>query len=196
MDADVKQAFDDIKLQIQSLTNLVMGIKGGSGTADTTTHLHAPPLPFHGFESADADWSQWTDLIGGKRYFNKDYWFVGIPGAQKGVDLDLWGAANTMYGMMGESKPHLYVVTLGNPQPVNGNWQLVTKSAADAGWIDGSAYIPNAAFTGGQKFAAWDAAGRPSVSADGFLLQRGGDYVTNSSGQKVPPGADPGFKVG
>lgn len=196
MDADVKQDFDDIKLQIASLTNLVLGIKGGSG--EPTVHLHARPTEFHGWTSVDADWSQKTVLgpDGKKRYFINDYWFLGLPGAQSGADLDTWVAANLMMGMKGESKPHLYVVMAADPAKPNIDWSLITKSAADIGWIDGSTYIPNATLTAGARFAAWDAAGRPSVSADGFLLQRGGDYVTNSSGQKVPPGSDPGFHVG
>ena len=161
--------------------------------------LIAPPLlPYN--EGPDDDWSQLTELValgggGEARYFKADYWHLGHPGAQKGVDLSLWGGANTALGMMGESKPHLYVVTLCTPQPDGGNWRLATKSASDAGWVDGHNFLPGD-LVGGALFAAWDAAGRPSISGDGFQLQRGGAYVTNSAGQKVPAGADPGFKVG
>ena len=178
MEADVTQAFENVNAQLQAILVAIQGLKGGSGgnaaPSSGSGSSHAPPEVFHGFNSADGDWSQWTDLVGNNRYFNKDYWFIGLVGAQKGVELGLWGGANTAIGMEGESKPHRYVVTLLDPQPNGGNWRLALKSVADVGWIDGSRYMPDASLTGGQKFAAWDAVGRPSVSADGFLLHRGG----------------------
>jgi len=167
--------------------------------APSGSPLIAPPLlEFH--PGSDDDWSQKTELVqlggGGEvRYFKEDYRYTGHPGAFKGVDQSLWGAANTALATMGESKPHLYVVTLCTPQPDGGNWRLATKSVADAGWVDGHDFMPGED-VGGALFARWDVAGRPSISGDGFQLQRGGAYVTNSAGQKVPAGADPGFKVG
>lgn len=191
MDADIAAAFANLTAQINALAIEIQGLKGGSGGNANPHPTHAAPIPYSG---PSEDWQAYVDM--GTLKFTRDYWILGRPGAQSGVNLGLWGSANQMLSMMGESKPHLSIVCLVDPQPDGGNWQQATKSAADAGWIDGSKYLPDPSLTGGQRAAAWDAAGRPSVSADGFLLQRGGDYVTNASGQKVPPGADPGFKVG
>jgi len=197
MDADVKQAFDEIKLQIQSLYNAVLGIKGGSGAGDTGT-AHAPPAVFHGFNSADADWSQWTDLVGNDRFFNKDFWFLGLPGAQKGVNLSLWGAANTMLGMMGTNSKtiHFKIVTLMDPQPNGGHWLDAIKSPADIGWIDGSRFAVDPTASNGAAEAAWEAAGCPSVDAEGYLISMG-RYVTDQKGNKLTKAmADAEFKVG
>jgi len=202
MDAEYIAAFAEIKALIAALAVEIQGLKGGSGGNAgpiPTGHgtAHAPPQVFHGFDTADADWSQWTDLVGDKRYFNKDYWFYGLPGAQKGVELGLWGAGNTMMALMGgnEKTRHFKIITLMNPQPEGGHWLLAVKSAGDIGWIDASQFVVDMAASNAAE-AAWEAAGCPSQDAQGRLIDAG-KYVLDQHGNPMTQADVQGqFKVG
>lgn len=92
-----------------------------------------------------------------------DFWVVGLVGAARGCHNKHWAEAMLSYGIMSNADvpKHLAIVTA---VPKELPWFNALASAADCGWIDGSAYSP---VPEEGRLARWRAAGCPSRNGNG-----------------------------